>query len=515
MIYQEKQIELLHEVSKAMTKKLDLNSSLQSILSLLEKFLNMKRGTIVLLDEETNIINIEAAHGISPAHQKKGSYKIGEGITGKVVLTGEAEIVPHTSTDSRFLNRMGLRDNEDVSFICVPIKISSKTMGALSVDIMYDTEAYFKQEIRLLNIVASMIGQTVHLYSLIKQANQKLLKETQQLRNEMRHRYQMNSIIGCSKKMNDIFDLITQVAPTNTTVLIRGETGTGKELIAHAIHYNSLRANKPFIKVNCAAFPESLLESELFGHEKGAFTGASQQKSGRFEWANKGSLFIDEIAELPQSTQIKLLRTIQFKEFERIGGKETIKVDTRIICATNKNIEEAIVKGEFREDFYYRINVFPIYVPSLRERKADIIPLADTFLVKYSKESGKPINRISTPAIDLLMSYHWPGNVRELENCIERAVVLCNESTIRVNHLPPSLQIGNKSKGTLKEMNLPLAVENMEKELIIEALKNNKGNQGKAASELGITKRMIGYKIQKYSIMPKIYSPVIQKYTKT
>ncbi len=514
----EKQIELLHEISKAMTQGLDLKKSMQSILELLEKYMNMKRGTIVLYDVEKDLLTIEVAHGISPEDQRKGKYRIGEGITGQVVQSGEAEIVPQTSKDPRFLNRMGIRSNEDVSFICVPIKTATRTIGALSVDIKYQTEAFFKEEVRLLNIISSQIGQMVHLHNLIEKARERLLVENKQLRRELHHRYQLNSIVGSSKKMNDIFDMITQVAPTNTNVLIRGETGTGKELIAHAIHYNSSRANRPFIKVNCAAFPETLLESELFGHEKGAFTGALNRKTGRFEWAHNGTLFLDEIGELPLSIQIKLLRALQFKEFERLGGKETVKVDVRIIAATNKNLEEGLQNGTIREDFYYRINVISLFVPPLRERKSDIIQLADYFLLKYSKDNNKSINRISTPAIDLLMSYHWPGNVRELENCIERAVVMCNESTIRVNHLPPSLQLaqtGTESARTNERTLLPVAVENLEREIIIEALKLHKGHQGKAAADIGITERIMGYKIKKYAIEPKIYSPSIQKYTKT
>ncbi len=516
--HHETQIELLHEISKAMTQGLDLKKSMQSILDLIEKYMDMKRGTIVLYDVEKDLLSIEVAHGISPEDQRKGTYRIGEGITGQVVQTGEAEIVPAINKDPRFLNRMGIRSNEDVSFICVPIKISNRTIGALSVDIKYRTEVFFKEEVRLLNIIASQIGQIVHLHNLIEKSKERLVVENKQLRSELHHRYQLDSLIGSGKKMNDIFEMITQVAPTNTTVLIRGETGTGKDLIAHAIHYNSNRANRPFIKVNCAAFPESLLESELFGHEKGAFTGALTRKTGRFEWAHNGTLFLDEIGELPQSIQIKLLRALQFKEFERLGGKDTIKVDVRIVAATNKDLEEGLRNGSIREDFYYRINVISIFVPPLRERKSDIIQLADYFLLKYSKDNAKSINRISTPAIDLLMSYHWPGNVRELENCIERAVVMCNESTIRVNHLPPSLQMahgGSESSISSEHTFLPVAVENLEREIIIEALKLHKGHQGNAASYIGITERMMGYKIQKYSIEPKIYSASVQKYTKT
>ncbi|MHC4501060.1 MAG: sigma-54 interaction domain-containing protein, partial [Planctomycetota bacterium] len=244
-------------------------------------------------------------------------------------------------------------------------------------------------------------------------------------------------MVGSSSTMQQVYRLIEQVADSNTTVLIRGESGTGKDLVAHAIHYNSPRADKPFVKVNCTALPEALLESELFGHEKGAFTGAIERKLGRFERANGGTIFLDEIGDFPLNLQVKLLRVIQFKEFERLGGYETIKANVRIIVATNKNLEEQIEKALFREDLYYRINVFPIYLPPLRERKDDIMLLADYFLEKLAAANSKDIKRISTPAIEMLTRYHWPGNVRELENCIERAVLLCDGDVIRSEHMPP------------------------------------------------------------------------------
>jgi len=512
----ERQIEMLHEITKAMTRGLDLEASLKSILELLEKYLNMQRGTIALIDTDKDLLTVQVAHGIAPQDQKKGIYKIGEGISGSVFKTGEAEIVPKISNDPRFLNRMGIRTGADISFICVPIRTENKVIGVLSVDMEYKTEAKFNEELRLLNIVSSMVGQKVHLHNLINAAQKKLIDENLYLKRELIHRYKLDNIIGSSKEMNAIYHLITQVAPTNASVLIRGETGTGKELIAHAIHYNSKRADYPFVKVNCAAFPEPLLESELFGHEKGAFTGAFARKTGRFEWANNGTLFLDEIGDLPQSIQVKLLRAIQFKEFERIGGKETVKVNVRIIAATNKDLEKAVREGIIREDFYYRINVFPIYVPPLKDRKEDIIQLADFFLLKYSKENEKNINRISTPALDALMSYHWPGNVRELENCIERAVVLCDEPAIQAKHLPPSLQMPVK-EGIINNFNrasMTVAVANFEREMIIEALKTNKGNQSKTAKELGVTERILGYKIKKYGIDPGIYSSSVQKYTR-
>jgi Nif-specific regulatory protein len=292
------------------------------------------------------------------------------------------------------------------------------------------------------------------------------------------------------------------VADSDTTVLLRGESGTGKELVAHAIHYASSRSHKPFIKVNCAALPETIIESELFGHEKGAFTGALHERKGRFELAHGGTLFLDEIGDLSMMTQIKLLRVLQEREFERVGGVETIKADVRIIAATNRNLEELIAKNLYREDLYYRLNVFPMHIPPLRERKTDILLLADHFVDKYGKTAGRNIRRISTPAIDMLMAYHWPGNVRELENCIERAVVMSNDDVIHGHHLPPTLQTAEAS-GTTIAGTLDESLESVERELLIEALKSSRGNMAKAARLIGITERRMGLRIQKYGIDPK------------
>ncbi len=296
-----------------------------------------------------------------------------------------------------------------------------------------------------------------------------------------------------------MYEQMAQVAATNTTVLIRGESGTGKELVAHSIHYNSPRANKPFVKVSCAALPDSLIESELFGYERGAFTGAEQRKKGRFELAEGGTLFLDEIGDINLATQVKLLRVLQEREFERLGSTETVKVNVRMVAATNKDMERAIAAGTFREDLYYRLNVFTIFVPPLRERKADLLLLVDHFLEKFSREHRKSIKRISTPAIDMLMSYHWPGNVRELENTLERAVLMCDGQVVHGHHLPPSLQTAEAS-GTVTRVSLSDAVAGFEKDLIQDALKTTRGNRAKAARLLDTTERVLNYKVRKYVI---------------
>ena len=284
--------------------------------------------------------------------------------------------------------------------------------------------------------------------------------------------------------------------------MILGESGTGKELCARELHRHSNRADGPFVAVNCAALPDSILEAELFGHEKGAFTGADTQKIGRFERANGGTLFLDEIGDMALETQAKILRVLQEKELERVGGNRTIQVDVRIIAATNQDLEEKARTGSFREDLFYRLNVFPVFIPPLRERKSDILQLADHFLEKYAHHHNKEMHRISTPAIDMMMSYHWPGNVRELENCIERAVILSTDGVIHGHQLPPSLQTADAT-GTPVAGSFATLMQAYEREILVEALKNTHGNMAKAARILGTTTRIISYRIEKLGIHPK------------
>lgn len=511
------QVELIHEITKVITNSLDLRSTLQEVLEHLHKFTGMNRGTISLLDPVEERLHIEVAHGLSTEAKDKGRYRIGEGITGTVAQTGQAVVVPRIDQDPRFLDRTGARSevrNQPLSFICVPIKLGGTTIGALSVDKPFHDGTAFEDDVRLLNIVASIVAQAVKLSQTLASERARLVDENLSLRQELAQRYQVDSIIGNSGAMAQVHQAVRQVAPSQASVMIRGESGTGKELVAHAIHFNSARSDQPFVKVNCAALPENLLESELFGHEKGAFTGAIKAKPGRFERADGGTLFLDEIGDLSPATQVKMLRVLQFKEFERLGATEPIRVDVRLVVATNRDLEDMVHKGKFRDDLYYRINVFPIYIPPLRERKDDIIQLADHFLLKYASQNGKSVTRISTPAINMLMSYHWPGNVRELENCIERAVLVCDEQVIRAEHLPPSLQTAQQAESS-GQRTLPQAIEQIETEMILESLKRTGGHQGKAAQQLGITERVLGYKIRKYHIEPRIYSAKLQRYTKT
>ncbi|MCE5341638.1 MAG: sigma 54-interacting transcriptional regulator [Planctomycetaceae bacterium] len=499
---------LLGDMARAFAESLNLELTMKAILKSLDTHVKLQKGTITLLDPETETINIKVAHGLSEKSKQLGSYKVGEGVTGTVVQTGKEIVVPDISKDNRFLHRTHARkdsEGKQISFYCVPIKLEGKTIGTLSVDRQAHKTDDVHSVLNLLNVIATMIAQAVKLNKLVESDRRQLSEENIRLRQELKTHFNIDNMVGTSNAIKQIYRLIEQVADSNATVLIRGESGTGKDLVAHAIHYNCSRASKPFVKVNCTALPETLLESELFGHEKGAFTGATERKIGRFEKASGGTIFLDEIGDFSMNLQVKLLRIIQFKEFERVGGTDTIKANVRIVVATNKNLEEQIKEKLFREDLYYRINVFPIFLPPLRERKDDIMLLADYFLEQFARENNKRITRISTPAIEMLTSYHWPGNVRELENCIERAILLCNDDVIRSEHLPPSLQMIKKSE-SLTGRSLTEIIENKEKELIIDSLKKYSGQQRKAATELGLTERILGYKIKKYGIFPKLLS---------
>ncbi len=497
-----RKLSTLLEVSQTLGGTLNLKSAFTRVLDILEAHHSMRRGSILLLEEGTSELRAEAWGGAGDHRIARKVHRTGEGIVGRVVQTGKPVVVPQVSHEPSLREEMGetgKRGREELSFICIPISVDRRSVGALAVDLFYKKDRDYDRTVKFFGVVASMLAQAIKVSSLIEAERQRLLDENIQLKQELKERYDFRNIVGTSSAMRQVYEQVAQVARTNTTVLIRGESGTGKELIAHAIHYNSLRARKPLVKVSCAALPESLIESELFGYEKGAFTDAHARKKGRFELADGGTIFLDEVGELSASTQIKLLRVIQEREFERLGGIETIKVNVRLIAATNKDVEEAMKSGHFRRDLYYRLNVFTIYLPPLRERRSDILLLADHFLEKYAREHNKRIKRISTPAIDMLMAYHWPGNVRELENCIERAVLVCESSVVHGHHLPPTLQTAEGS-GTVTQLSISQAVEAYEKDLIQDALKSTRGNCARAARLLDSTERIIGYKIRKYRI---------------
>ncbi len=502
------EIECLYKISNAIDTGFDLKKSLYMVLSLVAEHLGMKRGSISILNRHTGEIHIEVAHGISSVEKSRGKYKLGEGITGLVIKTGRSIAVPKIGNEPLFLNRTGARkeiDKSNISFICVPIKDASNVIGALSVDHVFDESSSLEKRVRLLSIISGLIAQKVVLLQKINRDKERLEKENLRLRRELNKRYKFNNIIGNSRKMQEVFYLITQVSASNANVLLLGESGTGKELVANAIHYNSLRSHRALVKVNCAALPANLVEAELFGYERGAFTGAVRQKQGKFELAHEGTVFLDEIDSLAIDSQGKLLRVLQEKELERLGGTKIIKVNIRLIAAASRDLSVLVEENSFRKDLFYRLNVYPIYLPPLREREADILLLADYFLKKYADEYDKDVKRISTPAIDAMMSYNWPGNVRELENCMERAVLLCDDKVIHSYHLPFTLQTAEQT-GTQQKKTLKKAVETFEKELIVDALKNSRGNMRQAARALNTTERIFGYKVKKYHINPKLYS---------
>lgn len=495
----------LYEITKVLASTMDLRDCLEEIMAILSDRKEMVNGTVTIVNPTTGQLEIEVAHGLSSEARSRGKYKIGEGITGRVVATGKPVVIPHIGEETNFLDRTGARSEvhkQKNSFLCVPIMHGQQTFGALSIDRAYREDLNYEEDLLFLTILSGLIAQTAHRIQVVNESKARLQNENIELRRALSEKYRIDNIIGNSSRMQEVFEMIHRVADSNATVLLRGESGTGKTLVAKSLHHNSKRAKKPFVVVNCSALPETLLESELFGHEKGAFTGAHAAKKGRFEVAEGGTLFLDEIGELSQAVQAKLLHVVQDRVFQRLGSSVSIKCDVRLVAATNKDLEKAVAEKHFREDLYYRLNVFPVYLPPLRERRTDILLLAEYFLEKYSAENDKQIQRISTPAIDLLLQYHWPGNVRELQNCMERAVLICDEDSIKSYHLPPSLQ---SSEGTDsgRPLSFAASVANFERELIVEALKQANGNQTRAAQILDTSLRIVNYKIHRYQIDPK------------
>ncbi len=500
----------LYEISHSMASILEFKSVLNQVLEILSKELDMNRGTVTILDEKTGQLSIEAAHGLTKEEIARGKYKIGEGITGKVVEKGESMIIPDIGKEPLFLNRTKSRGDvrrQNISFICVPIKLKGETLGVLSVDRLFkDSDISFEEDVRLLSVVASLIGQNLKLHQMIEKEKEDLLEENRELQSELKGKYKLDNVVGSSKSMVEVYKSVQRVATSRTTVMIRGESGTGKELIARAVHYNSPRAEKPFIKISCAALPETLLESELFGHEKGSYTGASEMVKGRFELADGGTLFLDEIGDVSPATQVKLLRVLQEKKFERVGGTKTLSVDVRIIAATNRNLEKAIAEGKFREDLYYRLNVVPVFLPSLRDRREDVPLLLNHFLDKYNSENKTHL-KMDPDVVTRLMGYHWPGNVRELENTVERMAVMSKGNLLTLEDVPLPLGLPGHVSPPLETEGSAFSqtvsgstLSEMEKMKVMEAMERCGGVQAKACKLLGITPRQLGYKLKKYKI---------------
>lgn len=518
----------IYEVGKILSSSLALHNTLRQALNLVTQNLDMDRGTICLI-QESGQLNIVAATGLTNEEIQGGEFLLGEEITRKIFRNGVPIIIPDIALEVPLLNKTGTpmsSTGKAIAFLGVPIKIERKCIGVLSFEYeKKNANNEFQNKLQLLTMIASLISQSVRINQQVAIDRQQLLLEKSRLQKKLSLNYDQNNVIGQSKRMQEVFAELHMAAPGNSTILLRGESGTGKEAIARTIHAISPRKNKPFIKVNCAVLSENLLESELFGHEKGAFTGALHQRSGRFEQANGGTLFLDEIGDISPAFQVKLLRVLQEREFERVGGNETIRVDIRLICATNRNLEEAISKGEFRSDLYFRINVISIQLPPLRERQEDIPLLAENILARFNKENNTDIS-ISPEAMNILKNCYWPGNVRELENCITRFCTLSQHSLIRSMDIPcqynhclssslwkyqtqkPSIPITpiSGSQGDSPDFMSDLNENNkpyQERERLIQAMEKSGWVQAKAARLLNLTSRQINYALKKNNIKIK------------
>jgi len=524
-----KEIELLYEIAVVLASTTDIKETIEQGMRLLKRHNYLERCALFLLNEE-EVLELYASIDLTEQQRLMATYKLGEGATGLAAAGGEPVVIENIHNSIDYLNKMGVVNSKSVSYVAVPVIQDDAVTGVISANLGPDTPLNFDEIVRMLTIVGSLFSGTLAI-------QQRFIKEKEQLnqlkmyyKEEMLSEHRFENIIGRSTKMRQIFSMLETVAPTDATILVRGETGTGKELIATAVHNLSRRKNGPFIKLNCAAISETLLESELFGHEKGAFTDAKEMRKGRFELADGGTLFLDEIGDITSSLQVKLLRILQEQEFERVGGTKTVKTDVRLVAATNRNLEEMVKKGEFREDLYYRLNVIPLNLPPLRERYEDVKLLIEHYMKKFMKEHNKNMS-LSKAAMELLLDYPWPGNIRELQNTMERLVLICPEGEVlpeMLNHVLPFnyQKLYNTAapepvaQPTVQSMP-PVApppveevyaapaeshpvtkatLQELEKESIIQALIENRGIQTKAAAQLGMTPRQIGYKIKKYDI---------------
>ncbi len=522
----------IYEVGKILSSSLNLPKTFREVLNLLSVNLDTRRGMISLL-QESGELHLIGASGLSSEEFKRGRFQSGEGVTGRILQTGMPVVVHDISKEPLFLNRTGSLDEvkeQPIAFIGVPIRSGSETIGVLSIDrVAAGRGGKFQNDVLLLAMVANLIGQTVRLHQSVTAERALLMQEQRRLKSELHGKYSLDNVVGYSKPMQEVFAQAHQAAPGHATVLLRGESGTGKEVVARGIHFLSPRKDGPFIKVNCAALTETLLESELFGHEKGAFTGAQAERKGRFELAHGGTLFLDEIGDISPAFQAKLLRVLQEREFERVGGNRSIKVDVRLITATNRNLEQAVTNGEFRADLYYRINVVSIFLPPLRERREDIPYLVERFLNKFNQENHRKLT-LSPEAMQVMLNCYWPGNVRELENCVERTATMTRSSVIReldfpCQHAKCLTQMLHGEPQPIPVVIQPLrqektpvahaagsgqeaaehvaAAPSTERERLIWALEQCGWVQAKAARLLNISPRQMGYALLKYNIEVK------------
>jgi Nif-specific regulatory protein len=494
------ELETLYQVSQVLSESLNLQATLSRVLEVLDDRVGLERGLVALVPPEKEELVVYALHGVPDLSAGDIRYRSGEGIVGQVLDQGRSVILHRITDDSRFLGRLGIYDPQR-PFIGVPIRSGDEVLGVFAAQPSSNQKELLGERARFLEMVANLIGQTVRLSREVESERRALKDERDELKRTVRGQFGFDNIIGRSFVMRQVFEQVRQVAKWNTTVLIRGETGTGKELIANAIHYNSPRARGPFVKLNCAALPENLLESELFGHEKGAFTGAVSQRQGRFEQADKGTLFLDEIGEVSPGFQAKLLRVLQEGELERVGGTRSIKVNVRVVAATHRDLEADVENGLFREDLYYRLNVMPIFMPTLRERLEDVPDIANFLLQKVAVAQERELT-ITDAALRVLMHHSWPGNVRELQNCLERAAVMSYDGVID-RDLVLLTGIEEQVTGS-RGGQVDLADENLdERERVIAALEQAGWVQAKAARLLGMTPRQIAYRIQTLNIRVK------------
>jgi Nif-specific regulatory protein len=506
-------LELLLACSNILlARQTDVHAALQSVLEGLARHAGLCHGTITMLRPGSEELVIAAAYGLSREEWERGHYRLGEGITGRVARERRSMVVPDIASEPLFLDRTRTRRTPGrlgSSFICVPILRDDRLVGTLSVDRPLDERISQQENLRLLEIIAGMLGIAVERIRSTEAERRELQQENLRLRLAIGDRFEVDNLLGHSQPMQQVKQLIRQVAASSATVLIRGESGTGKELAAQAVHYNSARRNGPFVRVNCAALPENLIESELFGHEKGAFTGAVERRKGRFELASGGTIFLDEIGDIAPHLQVRLLRVLQEREFERVGGAETLAADVRVIAATSRPLEQLMAGGAFREDLFYRLNVFPIFLPPLRERGSDILLLADHFVETCALRHRCNPPRITEDALGVLMRHRWPGNVRELENVIERAVLLASDGRIEVNLFPPSLQAagGVPAAPAGRGDGLKQRVAALEATLLREALQATGGNAAAAARQLGTTSRILRYRMRLLGIRPATFKP--------
>ncbi|MAG16736.1 MAG: sigma-54-dependent Fis family transcriptional regulator [Phycisphaerae bacterium] len=534
------ELDILEQIGQILGDSSDLGQIFQRAMIVLSDRLNIRRASLLLWDDTHDELRIVASIGLTPDEMNRGRYALGEGVTGQVFASGQRQIIADIARHPEFLNRTGSRPQADddgpkasmppgitappISFIAVPVKDANRYVGVISVDKPFVDEMSLAADTRLLTIITGSFAQTIRVHNLVQTEKEMLLAENEQLREHLSRRYKFDNIIANSSAMLDVLGTSAQVADSRATVLLLGETGVGKELVARAIHYNSPRRDKPLIRINCGALSPQLLESELFGHVKGAFTGAIRDKIGRFEAADQGTMFLDEIGTLDPQLQVKLLRVLQEREFERVGDHHTVKVDVRVVAATNLDLEEQVRNGEFREDLYYRFNVVTIHIPPLRSRREDIPMLIDFFLDRYNRENSRNLHKISRDVLNTMRRYPWPGNVRELENAIERAVVLSQGEQFTEELLPLNIRMfaqqvrTNTADESIEALADKIAIQairhhhedhgriwdlvinEVERRLIAEGLNHNKGTKTRTADFLGINRNTLNKKVRELRI---------------